>query len=164
MSASISPSLYLLPILPRGSHKYLPIIRWEQPLFRPPKTLPHEFFFYAARRGEAPLTKSIRRVRKLHVLNRGLLLLQTLVWVPLYLGSFPWELGRDQPRIPGTQIKLPLPDIKGWKRDESETSWGRIKERARQRLQVEFEREGQVLKEYYNPSPRSIVGKSYNQN
>jgi hypothetical protein len=164
MAASVSPSLLLLPILPRSAHKYLPVLRWKYPFYHIPKKLPYEFFFYAARRGEAPLSTPARRIRKLHTLNRILLLLQTIVWIPLYLGSFPWELGRDQAKIPGTQIKLPLPDIKGWMRDESETSWGKIKERAKRRLQVEIENEGgKVVREYYDPNPKSIVGKSFRQ-
>ncbi|KIW02221.1 uncharacterized protein PV09_06375 [Verruconis gallopava] len=162
MSASVAPSLYLLPVLPRNLHKYLPILRWKYPLVQAPKQLPHEFFFYAARRSEAPLSVPARRFRRLAAINRALLLLQVFVWGPLYLDN--WDVGTGSAKIPGTTVKLPLPEIKGWKGEERETVWAVTKERARRRLETErVDALGNVHRVYYDPSPGSIVDVTFDE-
>src|SRR5690242_12540972 len=50
------PSYLVSLVLPTRYHRYLPIVRWETPLGAHgrlrTRALPHEFFFYAARRSD----------------------------------------------------------------------------------------------------------------
>jgi hypothetical protein len=154
-----SPSYLFTLVLPRSTHKYFPILRWETPLgLSTTKPLPHEFFFYAARRAEPAPTKSARQLLRLENLNRFFLLSQGLIWVPLYLNAFPFEIGTaDGVKIPGIGVKLPIPDVQVFKREEWETSWGVIKDRARRRIEVQVVQNGVIRREYYDPSPKSIL-------
>ena len=158
-----SPSTLLTLVLPPSCHKYLPFLRWKHPLLKPPRALPHEFFYYAARRNAAPPTSPARHVSRLEKLNRFALFVQGVIWIPLWLGVF--DVGSEGVRIPGTGWKVPVPspNFGGiWKREEWETLEGRARRRARRRIVVEVVKgDGSTAREYYDPSPKSILERNF---
>ena len=159
-ASSLNGVSYLLSLaLPIRHHKFLPLVRWETPLLPKPKTLPHEFFFYAARRSEPAPSKSARRVLRSLGGNRVLLYVQALIWVPVWLGVLELT-SREGARIPGLGVRIPLPEV--WVRDWEVRETER-RERGRKRVAVRVVRDGVGRREYYDPRPGSILGRVWEE-